>query len=162
MRTHTWIDDGVLKERGVMVLVVESEEGVERATFHPGKLGAGERKRLTEGTVMGEGKGAKQIREYLKGGRRDFDVDLIVSGTEFQKAAWRTIMDIPYGETRTYKWVAEQIGVPKGARAVGGAMGSNDIVLIIPCHRIVGCNGPGGFGGRVDVKLALQQLESRS
>lgn len=81
-------------------------------------------------------------------------------GTEFQIAVWNTIREIPSGETRPYKWLAEQIGSPKAARAVGGAVGANPISIIIPCHRVIRSNGTlGGYGGGVRQKRLLLELE---
>ena len=84
----------------------------------------------------------------------------IENGTEFQKLVWETIHQIPHGEVRSYKWIAEQIGRPKAVRAVGNATGSNPITIIIPCHRVIGSNGNlGGYGGGLERKRQLLSLE---
>ena len=84
----------------------------------------------------------------------------IENGTEFQNSVWNTIHQIPYGEVRSYKWIAEQIGRPKAVRAVGNATGSNPITIIIPCHRVIGSNGKlGGYGGGLDRKRHFLKLE---
>lgn len=84
----------------------------------------------------------------------------IEGGTEFQNLVWDTIYEIPHGEVRSYKWIAEQIGRPKAVRAVGNATGSNPITIIIPCHRVIGSNGNlGGYGGGLDRKRQLLTLE---
>jgi methylated-DNA-[protein]-cysteine S-methyltransferase len=91
----------------------------------------------------------RQLDEYHAGKRRDFDlpIDFIV-GTEFQKKIWRLMLKIPYGETRTYGWMAERAGSPNGARAAGQACHNNPIPLIVPCHRVVGADGSmTGYGG---------------
>lgn len=81
-------------------------------------------------------------------------------GTLFQKLVWETIHQIPHGEVRSYKWIAEKIGRPKAVRAVGNATGSNPITIIIPCHRVIGSNGNlGGYGGGLERKRQLLSLE---
>lgn len=84
----------------------------------------------------------------------------IENGTEFQNSVWDAIHQIPYGEVRSYKWIAEKIGRPRAVRAVGNATGSNPITIIIPCHRVVRNNGKlGGYGGGLDRKRRLLTLE---
>ncbi len=83
------------------------------------------------------------------------------SGTEFQKQVWKQIYSIPYGETRTYGELAKSIGRPKAARAVGMACNANPVALIIPCHRVVGSNGLGGFAGGLAVKEKILGLEKQ-
>lgn len=81
-------------------------------------------------------------------------------GTDFQNSVWETIRQIPYGEVRSYKWVAEQIGHPKAVRAVGGAVGANTVVILNPCHRVIRSNGAlGGYGGGLERKRQLLALE---
>ncbi len=102
---------------------------------------------------------ARQVREYISGVRRDFDLPIAPEGTEFMKKVWRVLRRIPYGEVLTYGEVAEAAGSPWGARAVGGAVGSNGILIIIPCHRVVAKNGLGGFSGEGGVELKRKLLE---
>ena len=102
---------------------------------------------------------ARQVREYISGVRRDFDLPIAPEGTEFMKKVWRVLRRIPYGEVLTYCEVAEAAGSPRGARAVGGAVGSNGILIIIPCHRVVAKNGLGGFSGEGGVELKRKLLE---
>jgi O-6-methylguanine DNA methyltransferase len=92
---------------------------------------------------------AKQLRSYFNGNLREFDCELdFVKGTDFQKKVWKTLLKIPYGEVRSYKWVAEQVGCPNGFRAVGGANHNNPIPIIVPCHRVIGSDGSMvGYGG---------------
>ncbi len=101
-----------------------------------------------------------QIIEYLNGRRTDFDFPYELSGTEFQKRVWKELCHIPYGETRTYKQLAEAIGHPKASRAVGLANSKNPVAIAVPCHRVIGSNGSlTGYAGGLDMKKALLQLE---
>lgn len=101
-----------------------------------------------------------EIIEYLEGKREKFTLNLDIRGTEFQKKVWDELLDIPYGEVKTYKDIAKAIGCPKGFRAVGGALNKNPISIIIPCHRVIGSNGNlTGFGGGLSLKKKLLTLE---
>jgi O-6-methylguanine DNA methyltransferase len=100
-----------------------------------------------------------QIGEYLAGERREFDVVVDLVGTEFQKAVWREMMKIPYGEVRSYGQIAVAVGRPGAVRAVGTACGRNRWPIIVPCHRVVGSRGLGGFGLGIDLKRKLLELE---
>ncbi len=103
----------------------------------------------------------RQLEEYFRGKRRTFDLPLHPSGTEFQVKVWNELLKIPYGETRTYGEVSKNIGNPKGARSVGGACNKNPLMIVIPCHRVIGANGSlVGFGGGIKVKEELLKLES--
>lgn len=103
----------------------------------------------------------RQLREYFSGKRRQFDIELDFRGTDFQRSVWSTLLTIPYGETRTYGQIAEQIGNPTAVRAVGAANGRNPISIIAPCHRVIGMNGDlTGFGGGLDAKAFLLTLEA--
>ena len=105
----------------------------------------------------------RQLSEYLKGERKTFDLPLNPKGTDFQKCVWRALCDIPYGETRTYKQIAEAIGNPKAVRAVGMANNRNPITIIVPCHRVIGANGKlVGYGGGLEMKEFLLRLEKVS
>lgn len=102
----------------------------------------------------------RQLREYFGGRRRAFDVPLFFSGSAFQQRVWRTLLTIPFGETRSYGEIAHQIGNPAASRAVGAANGRNPISIIAPCHRVVGSNGKlTGFAGGLDAKKYLLELE---
>jgi methylated-DNA-[protein]-cysteine S-methyltransferase len=100
---------------------------------------------------------------YFKGQQVDFTFLLDLNGyTNFQKDVWEATRNIPYGELRTYGWVASQIGKPKSARAVGNALGANPIPIIIPCHRVVGSDGSlHGFSGGLHWKQHLIDLEKK-
>lgn len=105
-----------------------------------------------------------QLTEYFGGKRQQFDLPLSPTGTDFQKAVWTALQSVPYGTTASYGEIAAQIGRPKASRAVGGACGKNPILLLIPCHRIVGSNGNlTGFSahGGVSVKQTLLTHERR-
>lgn len=105
----------------------------------------------------------KQLQEYFQGKRKRFDLALNPQGTEFQKTVWKVLCNIPYGETRSYKELAETLGKPNGARAVGTANGKNPIALIIPCHRVIAGSGKlAGFAHGLAAKQALLELEQKS
>jgi len=102
----------------------------------------------------------QQLEEYFAGQRTVFELDLEVRGTTFQKSVLQALQTIPFGQTRSYKEIAEQVGSPRAVRAVGAANGSNPIPIIIPCHRVIGSNGKlTGFGGGLPTKQYLLDLE---
>ncbi len=102
----------------------------------------------------------KELDEYFSGKRKTFDIPISFNGTEFQKKVWNALLEIPYGETRSYKDIAEHIGNPKACRAVGMANHNNPISIIVPCHRVIGKNGSlTGYAGGLDMKNYLLQLE---
>jgi methylated-DNA-[protein]-cysteine S-methyltransferase len=104
----------------------------------------------------------KQLREYLAGTRKKFDLKLDLQGTEFQVAAWRSLAKVPYGKTASYAQQAASIGRPKAVRAIGGANGRNPVAVILPCHRIIGADGSlTGFGGGLPVKVWLLEHEQK-
>lgn len=102
----------------------------------------------------------RQLTEYFHGERTVFDIPLAPEGTPFQLKAWEGLQTIPYGETRTYKQMAEYAGSPRGYRAIGLANNRNPISIIVPCHRVIGSDGKlVGFGGGLDTKQLLLDLE---
>ena len=104
----------------------------------------------------------QQLREYFQGQRQVFDLPLDLDGTLFQQQVWQALQHIPYGQTRSYKEIAEQIGNVKAVRAVGAANGKNPISIIVPCHRVIGASGKlVGFAGGLDYKQTLLSLESK-
>lgn len=104
----------------------------------------------------------KQLREYFAGTRQQFDLPLDFEGTVFQKKVWQALLSIPFGETRSYRDIAEQVGNIKAVRAVGAANGKNPISIIAPCHRVVGVNGKlVGFAGGLNNKEILLGLEKQ-
>jgi methylated-DNA-[protein]-cysteine S-methyltransferase len=97
-----------------------------------------------------------ELREYFAGDRREFSVPLDFTGTDFQNKVWRALQSIPFGETRSYGQLAQQIGSPSASRAVGAANGRNPIPIILPCHRVIGSSGSlTGFGGGLAMKAQL-------
>lgn len=102
----------------------------------------------------------KQLREYFNGNRQQFNLPVHIEGTEFQLKVWNVLSDIPYGTTCSYGDIAEKIGNVKASRAVGGAVHKNPVMIILPCHRVIGSNGSlVGFGAGLDVKVKLLNIE---
>ena len=141
-------------------------QNITKVAIHPNNA-------VPTGQVVLELKGGEQrqfyvsdvvkVEEYLEGKRQTFELILHPEGTEFQKAAWQALMEIPYGETRTYKQQAESIGKPKALRAIGMANHRNPIPIFIPCHRVIASNGTlGGYSGGVERKRYLLQREGVS
>lgn len=105
----------------------------------------------------------KQLQEYFSGKRKIFDLPLAPSGTEFQQKVWSSLQKIPYGKTNSYKEIAESIGNIKAARAVGMANNKNPILILIPCHRVIGANGKlVGYAGGLEVKEKLLKIEKQN
>ena len=105
----------------------------------------------------------QQLDEYFAGRRETFDFPYRLHGTPFQEKVWEALKKIPYGETRSYKDIAEAIGHPKAYRAVGMANHANPIFIAIPCHRVIGTSGNlVGYGGGLAMKKALLDLEKRN
>lgn len=104
----------------------------------------------------------QELDEYFQGKRKTFDIPLRTHGTPFQEKVWAALQEIPYGETRSYKDIAEAIGHPKAYRAVGMANNANPLFIIIPCHRVIGADGSlTGYGGGLPMKKALLSLEKK-
>lgn len=102
----------------------------------------------------------RQLAGYFAGELTDFDLPLAPQGTAFQQRVWKALQSIPYGETRSYRDIAIQIGQPEAVRAVGAANGQNPLPIIIPCHRVIGADGSlTGFGGGIACKKYLLRLE---
>ncbi len=102
----------------------------------------------------------KQIDEYLQVKRKNFDLPILLVGTDFQKQVWQELMNVNYGKTASYLHIAKRINNPKAVRAVASANGANAIALIVPCHRIIESNGRlGGYGGGLYVKQKLLNIE---
>lgn len=102
----------------------------------------------------------RQLEEYFAGRRRAFDLPLDLRGTAFQLRCWHALLQIPYGETRSYSNQARAIGQVSAVRAVGLANGQNPIAIVVPCHRVIGANGSlTGYGGGLEIKRWLLELE---
>ena len=115
----------------------------------------GEENALTEQVFV-------QLEEYFAGQRWTFVFPFELRGTPFQKKVWAALRDIPYGETRSYKQVAEAVGQEKACRAGGMANNRNPVIIAVPCHRVIGADGGlVGYGGGLDMKQALRELEKR-
>ena len=105
-------------------------------------------------------KAAEQLNEYFSGRRREFDLPLRVEGSQLQKDVCRSLLEIPYGETVTYKDIARDVGNPKAVRAVATYIGRNPIAIVIPCHRVIGSDGKmRGFAGGIPFKEYLLEVE---
>lgn len=101
-----------------------------------------------------------QLKEYFCGNRREFDLPLNPKGTEFQKRVWAELLKIPYGEVLSYGELAKRIGNPNASRAVGGANHNNPVMIVVPCHRVIGKNGSlTGYAGGIEIKRRLLELE---
>jgi methylated-DNA-[protein]-cysteine S-methyltransferase len=96
---------------------------------------------------------------YFAGQRSPCDIEIALDATPFQRAVLDAACSIPFGEVRTYGWIASRIGRPRAARAVGQALGANPLPVVIPCHRVVAAGGEGGYGGGLDRKSYLLALE---
>jgi O-6-methylguanine DNA methyltransferase len=101
-----------------------------------------------------------ELEQYFAGSRRRFDFPLDLRGTEFQLACWQALLEIPYGETRTYADIARAVARPQGFRAVGMANNRNPVAIVVPCHRVIASDGTlCGYGGGLEIKRTLLQLE---
>ena len=103
----------------------------------------------------------KELKEYFSGSDKGFSQKTkFLKGTDFEKEVWISLKDIPHGETRSYKWIAEKIGNPSATRAVGRALSRNPIPIVLPCHRVIESDGSiGGFSSGVNIKVRLLEME---
>lgn len=145
--------------------VAASEDNVVSIEL-PRRRGDGGFERWLRGRLLNRGDtpalraALKQLREYFAGKRREFDVPVDPSGTEFQRRVWQIIATIPYGETLAYGEIAARLGGRNTARAVGAAAGANPVPIIIPCHRVIGSDGSlTGYGGGLRMKVWLLRHE---
>lgn len=123
--------------------------------------------RFQEGDLPGENDllrhAARELDEYFAGTRREFDLPVSLHGTAFQLRVWAALQQIPYGETRSYAQVAAMAGNPKACRAVGMANHRNPVSILVPCHRVIHADGGlGGYGGGLEIKKLLLELEKGS
>ena len=108
-------------------------------------------------------KANQELQEYFDGKRKTFDLPLAPEGTEFMQKVWKSLKEIPYGETCSYKDIAKNIGNIKASRAVGMANNRNPILIFIPCHRVIGANGNlVGYAGGLDIKEKLLEMEKQN
>jgi O-6-methylguanine DNA methyltransferase len=102
----------------------------------------------------------RELNEYFAGERRGFSLPLDLRGTEFQLACWQALLEIPYGETRSYRDIAQAIGHPHAYRAVGMSNNRNPVAIVVPCHRVIASSGSlCGYGGGLGIKRKLLDLE---
>lgn len=137
------------------ITIFESEQMIRQIVF--GRSDAKTSKKILSPEIA---KAFDQIDEYLAGQRKEFDLSLFQVGSDFEVAVWNGLMNIKYGQTITYKKLAEQIGHPKAFRAVGSALRKNSLPIIVPCHRVIAKDlKKGGYAGGIELKHALLGLE---
>jgi methylated-DNA-[protein]-cysteine S-methyltransferase len=143
-------------DRGITEIVLPTMTGGTPRPADPPTSDGGARRHLRSAR--------DQLEAYLAGARRDFDFELaITGGTEFQRSVWRTLAEIPYGETISYAELARWVGRPQAVRAVGQANGANPLPIVLPCHRVIASGGGlGGYGGGLELKARLLELEQVS
>ena len=145
---------------GPLTVVQEDGELVRLAMSPPT---SSTRRRSANGPTRGSTDVVRQLGEYFAGERTAFDLPLRPHGSDFELAVWAQLTRIPYGETRSYGYVAKAVGEPGGAQAVGAANGRNPIAIVVPCHRVIGADGSLiGFGGGLPRKRFLLDLEQRA
>ncbi|MCH4206740.1 MAG: methylated-DNA--[protein]-cysteine S-methyltransferase [Solobacterium sp.] len=138
--------------------IEEDGMGITAVTY----LDAGERVGIAPRGAL-QKQAVKELEQYFKGTRKEFDLPLSMKGTEFQLDDWTALMQIPYGETCSYQDIAIAIGKPNACRAVGMANHVNPISIIVPCHRVIGKNGrPAGYGGGLEKQAYLLELEKNN
>jgi methylated-DNA-[protein]-cysteine S-methyltransferase len=156
MKCYTRMESPV----GPLILVAD-EAGLRRIDFVHGRHPATADPSWQENSA-GFGNIIEQLNAYFAGNLKDFTVPLAPEGTEFQQKVWKSLCNIPYGETISYGELARRIGNPNASRAVGLANGSNPIPIIIPCHRVIGSDGKlTGYGGGLPIKEKLLALEQQ-
>ena len=125
--------------------------------FFPGRTSLEEHK-IEETPVIKQAH--TQLVEYFDKKRTEFNIPFFLEGTDFEKSVWNALLEIPYGEIRTYKQIATRLGKPNACRAVGRANGQNPISIMFPCHRVIGTNGTlTGYGGGLPAKKYLLEME---
>ena len=103
----------------------------------------------------------KELASYFNGSGAGFSQQIkFLTGTDFERKVWTSLKDIPYGETRTYKWIAEKAGNPSATRAAGRALSKNPVPIVLPCHRVIESDGSvGGYSSGINIKIRLLELE---
>lgn len=142
------------------IAVLAAADGIfaiDKAESLPPLAGQGEE---AEDAIRHAEAGVRQLAEYFAGKRTSFALQLRPYGTPFQEKVWKELRKIPFGKTTSYGALAKAVGIPKGAHAVGGAVGKNPILIAIPCHRVLGADGSlTGYGAGLPAKCALLTLE---
>ena len=152
---YTYIDTPV----GKLMLAGCDDHGLRYIAFQCGKGALGPKPEWRQSAAPFRAV-ERQLREYFQGKRTVFELKRHPKGTPFQRAVWDALLDIPYGETRTYGEIARAIGRPTAVRAVGLANGRNPLPIVVPCHRVIGASGKlVGYGGGLPVKQALLDRE---
>jgi len=143
------------------LLLAADDAGLRQILFVNGRHPAKPESSWKEDRVP-HGETIRQLKAYFAGHLENFDLQLAPEGTPFQLGVWRSLCEIPFGQTISYGELASRIGNPKASRAVGLANGSNPIPIVIPCHRVIGSNGKlTGYGGGLPIKEKLLALERR-
>lgn len=170
--THE-LHPGRVANRLRRILKAESEDCGQISGDTPGQSGIGGILENQSGDFRTPAKGqasspevllrtVRELDEYFRGERKEFDIPLLLAGSEFQKRVWQQLRHIPYGQTVSYGELAAAIGAPKSVRAVANANGANAISIILPCHRVIGSDGSlTGYGGGIDTKRYLLELEKK-
>ncbi len=144
------------------LLLALSSRGLLKLEFERGQPAEGRNQTWQESTDALQ-PWLRELEEYFSGNRRDFSLPLDLRGTDFQLKCWRALLDIPYGETRSYRDIAQAIAHPHAFRAVGMSNNRNPIAIVVPCHRVIASNGSlCGYGGGLDIKRKLLDLEQSS
>lgn len=142
---------------GVKIRLIAGPEGIRAVELEP--RGEPACARNDDNAVLREA--AAQLQSYFNGTLYQFNLPLEMRGTDFQMRVWGVLKAIPYGETRSYRQIAEAVGAPRAVRAVGAANGRNPIPILVPCHRVIGADGRlVGYGGGLPLKKLLLELES--
>ena len=152
---YTYVDTPV----GVLMLVGCPDHGLRHIAFQCGKGAMAPDPDWRQSKAPFR-EAERQLAEYFRGQRTRFDLRLNLEGTPFQRAVWKALAEIPFGETRAYGDVAREVGRPRAVSAVGLANGRNPLPIVVPCHRVIGSTGKlVGYGGGLRVKQALLDLE---
>jgi methylated-DNA-[protein]-cysteine S-methyltransferase len=152
----------VFKDSPVGPLTLISEEGKLRDVQFGLELAGDSRDRASASMCPVLRQAERELAEYFEGKRRDFSLSLTWRGTSFQNRVWKVLCEIPFGSTCSYSDLARRIGSPQSARAVGVALGRNPIVILVPCHRVIGADGSlVGFGGGLEIKRKLLEHEAQ-
>jgi len=138
------------------LLIAGDEAAIHAITFPKNGKACPPERGWTESRRGTVAEAVRQLNQYFAGDRQEFELPLAPQGTDFQRAVWQRLQEIPYGETISYSELARRVGNPKASRAVGSANGANPIPIVIPCHRVIAADGGlGGFGGGLPMKQTL-------